>query len=279
MLSSTLKVGICQISTTYQIEQNIAKAVDMVKDAASSGADIVALPEMFLTPYEPDYIRKAKDFTGKAIEELANAALEHGIYIVAGSLPYLQEGGKPFNRSFVFDAKGRVVCFHDKLHLFDCEPPGGPVVRESDIIRKGNHLDTFETPWGLSSVIVCYDIRFTPLLQLLADRGVVLLFVPAAFSLSTGRAHWEMLVRLRAVEIQGFVVGVQPAYNPDLKYIPWGHSIVSNPWGEVLMDAGKEEVVKVVDIDMEEVEKIRMSFPLLEHRRSDLYSTTWLGNR
>ncbi len=278
MHGSILKVGICQLRTTYDIEKNMSRAIEMTSDAARLGADIVALPEMFLCPYEPDHIKKSMAFASRALEGLRKSALEHGIYIVAGSLPYTRHGGKPFNRSFVFDTGGRVVCFHDKLHLFDCEPPGGPVVRESDIIKEGHHLDTFMTPWGMAAVIVCYDIRFTPLLQLLADRGVVLLFVPAAFSISTGRAHWEMLVRLRAVEIQGFVVGIQPAYDPGLKYVPWGHSIVANPWGDVLMDAGKEEVVEVVDIDMEDAGRIRGSFPLLDHRRLDLYSTEWRDN-
>lgn len=126
-------------------------------------------------------------------------------------------------------------------------------------------------------MIVCYDLRFAPLAQLLADKGVMMLFVPAAFSLATGRAHWEMLVRIRALEIQGFVVGVQPAYNPDIRYVPHGHSLIAAPWGQVLHDAGGEETVDVVRIDLSEIDEIRGRFPLLDHRRRDLYLTEWLG--
>jgi predicted amidohydrolase len=124
---------------------------------------------------------------------------------------------------------------------------------------------------------VCYDIRFTPLAQILIERDVRLLFIPAAFSLTTGKAHWEMLVRLRAVELQAFVIGVQPAYNPSLAYIPWGHSMVASPWGDVLLDAGTSETVQVVKLDLREIEKIKAQFPLSAHRRFDLYQTIWKG--
>jgi len=163
------------------------------------------------------------------------------------------------------------------VHLFDCNPPGGPAIRESDIIRPGEALGVFETPWGAASVVVCYDIRFAPLAQILADRNVRMLFVPAAFSLATGNAHWEMLVRIRALEIQGFVVGVQPAQNSELGYAPYGHSLIASPWGRVLHDAGPGEALDVVNVDLEEITLIREKFPLLAHQRRDLYQTSWLG--
>lgn len=148
---------------------------------------------------------------------------------------------------------------------------------ESDFIMPGDALGSFETPWGPASVIVCYDIRFSPVAQILADKNIRLLFVPAAFSLSTGTAHWEMLVRVRALEIQGFVVGVQPAHNPGLRYVPYGHSLISSPWGRILYDAGQEDAADVVNIDLSEIRDIRERFPLLAHRRRDLYTTSWLG--
>jgi len=270
-----LTVGMCQPRLVYAPQDNIDKALSLIDEAAGQGAEVAVLPEMFSTPYEPSAIRSAVPLTPCALQRLSDKARRHGIYVVAGSLPYAAKGPKPFNRACVFDPEGRIIHTHDKLHLFDCEPPGGPSVRESMTAMPGSELGVFKTPWGTAAVLVCYDIRFTPLIQILVDRGVSLLFVPAQFSTATGKAHWEMLLRVRALEIQGVVVGVQPAQNPALAYVPFGHSITAGPWGEVLGDAGTEETVSVVRVDMDECARIRSVFPLIEHRRTDLYRTVW----
>jgi len=272
-----LAIGICQIRQVYDIQANIDNALALVGRAADKGAKIAVLPEMFFTPYEPAFIRKAAPFSESALELLQALAKRREIFIIAGSMPWPSGQKRLFNRAHVIDSRGEVIHRHDKIHLFDCNPPGGPKVVESETIVPGNMLGIFTTPWGNAAVIVCYDIRFTPLAQLLADRDVRLLFVPAAFSLATGKAHWELLLRLRAVEIQAFVVGVQPATNPELGYVPWGHSIMASPWGDVLKDAGTEEAVEVVYIDLAEIDAIRARFPLRAHRRNDLYETRWKG--
>lgn len=273
----TVAIGICQIIQGYDFEENLSRALGMIDEAACKGADIVALPEMFFTPYEPFCIRAAAPLAVKAKDLIRQRAKRHGIIVIAGSMPWEGDGKRFFNRAFVFDREGNTTYSHDKIHLFDCTPPEGPAVKETDVIRPGNSLGTFQTPWGNASVIVCYDIRFSPVAQLLADQDVNLLFVPAAFSTATGTAHWEMLVRSRAVEMQAYVIGVQPAHNPLLKYIPYGHSMIASPWGEVILDAGRDEAVKIVHIDLDEIQAIRAKFPLLAHRRKDLYSTTWQG--
>ena len=270
-------VGVCQNLQSYDIEHNIAKSATMVDEAADKGADIVVFTEMFSTPYEPKAIRSAEQFSMKALDVMKAKALSRKIHIVAGSLPWTSQGNRLFNRAHVIGPDGEIIYHHDKIHLFDCTPPGGPSVKESEGITPGGSLGHFTTPWGNASVIVCYDIRFTPLAQILIERDVRLLFIPAAFSLTTGKAHWEMLVRLRAVELQAFVIGVQPAYNPGLAYIPWGHSMAASPWGDVLLDAGTAETVRVVRLDLTEIEKIRAQFPLHAHRRFDLYETMWKG--
>ncbi|NLW66517.1 MAG: carbon-nitrogen hydrolase family protein, partial [Bacteriovoracaceae bacterium] len=256
---------------------NLSRAYGMIDDAAQKGAEIAVLPEMFFSPYEPVSIRSAAYLAERAAEGLRERAARHGIMIVAGSMPWRGDGRRFFNRSFVFGRSGEDLYQHDKIHLFDCSPPGGPSVMESDFIMPGDALGSFETPWGPASVIECYDIRFSPVAQILADKNIRLLFVPAAFSLSTGTAHWEILVRVRALEIQGFVVGVQPAHNPGLRYVPYGHSLISSPWGRILYDAGQEDAADVVNIDLSEIRDIRERFPLLAHRRRDLYTTSWLG--
>jgi predicted amidohydrolase len=276
-MNDQVPIGICQIRQGYDFPANVDRAVAMVERAASLGARIVALPEMFFTPYEPAAILKAARHSASALDRLVRAATESEIWIVAGSMPWPSPEERLFNRSFVIGPDGRVVHRHDKIHLFDCTPPGGPAVRESQTIVAGNTLGDFATPWGTASVVVCYDIRFSPLVQLLSARDVRFLFVPAAFSLATGRAHWEMLVRLRAVELQAFVIGVQPARNDDLAYVPWGHSLVASPWGEVLCDAGPDETVALVQADTAEIDRIRAQFPLRAHHRNDLYATLWKG--
>ncbi len=276
-MNDQLALGICQIRQGYDIQANIEKAISLINRAADSGARIACLPEMFFTPYEPASIRKAAPLSESALERLQGLAKDRGMYIVAGSMPWPSGQKRLFNRSHVIDSSGEVIHYHDKIHLFDCNPPGGPKVVESATIEPGSALGDFATPWGTAAVIVCYDIRFTPLTQLLAEKEVRLLFVPAAFAHATGRAHWEMLIRLRAVELQAFIAGVQPATNPELGYVPWGHSIVASPWGEVIMDAGMDETVQVVQIDLAEIDAIRAQFPLRSHRRNDLYETRWKG--
>lgn len=271
----SISIGICQLRQGYDFENNLSRAFAMIDAAASMKADIVVLPEMFLTPYEPASIRSSAAYVQRALDDLKEISARLGVYIVAGSMPAGGDGTLYYNRAHVFGQDGQIVYRHDKIHLFDCKAPGGPRVKESDVIMPGDSCGTFDTPWGRASVIVCYDIRFTPLTQILAERGICLLFVPAAFSLATGPAHWEMLVRMRAVEIQGFVVGVQPAYNPELKYVPYGHSIIASPWGDVIIDAGENESLEVVTLDLAEVKRIRQRFPLLAHRRKDLYTTSW----
>lgn len=271
----SISVGVCQLKQAYDFEKNLSKALAMIDEAVSRGSDIVVLPEMFFTPYENASIRSAAALTSNAEAALKEKAAKLGTYIVAGSMPAEANGRRFFNRSYVFDRNGKEVFRHNKIHLFDCNPPGGPKVKESDVIMPGNSLGSFDTPWGMSSVIICYDIRFSPLAQLLADEDIRFLFVPAAFSLSTGDAHWKMLLRMRSVEIQSFVIGVQPAYNSDLKYVPYGHSMITSPWGDVVLDAGIDEVVEVMKLDLAQVESIRGRFPLLSHRRKDLYNTIW----
>jgi omega-amidase len=277
LAENKVKIGICQLKQDLDISSNIRKAADIAEKAAGNGADIVVLPEMFLCPYEPFYIKKAVRSAEYAIDVLKKTALSNRIYIVAGSVPWPTGEAKPYNRAFVINPAGEEIFFHDKMHLFDCDPSGGMKVVESATVHAGNTLGAFETPWGMCSVIVCYDIRFTPLTQLLANMGVRILFIPAAFSMTTGPAHWEMLVRMRAMELQGYVAGVQPARNNGFNYIPYGHSIVAGPFGEVIADLGEEESLRVIDIDMNECDNLKKRFPLLEHRRSDLYRTVWLN--
>ncbi|OPZ60284.1 MAG: 2-oxoglutaramate amidase [Deltaproteobacteria bacterium ADurb.Bin510] len=269
-----LKLGLCQLWQDYDLESNRARAYELARQAADGGAQIIALPEMFACAYEPAAILALAEIAPDISEDCAELAHELGCYLVAGSLP-LRVDGRLKNRAQVFGPDGSLVHVHDKLHLFDCQPPDGPLVRESATVSAGDELKTFETPWGRAAVLICYDLRFSPLTEILASQDVRLLFVPAAFSLATGQAHWEMLVRLRAVELQGYVVGIQPATNHGLAYVPWGHSMVAGPWGEIAALAGSAAELLLVELDLAAIEQTRARFPLKRHHRSELYSTRW----
>lgn len=269
-----LKIGLCQPLQDYDYRSCCERAFAQVRQAVAAGAEIAVLPEMFACPYEPAAIKSLKSETHAISAACAELAQELGCYLVAGSLPF-ELDGELRNRAQVFGPDGALRHVHDKLHLFDCQPPDGPLVRESDTLSPGRNLNTFETPWGRAAVLICYDLRFAPLTELLAQADVRLLFVPAAFSLATGRAHWEMLVRLRAVELQGFVIGVQPATNTALGYVPWGHSLVADPWGEVVAAADSEPQALLAELDLDLIDSTRARFPLKLHHRHDLYTTRW----
>lgn len=277
MSEGKLKISMIQLKQGWDIKGNIEKAKSLLDKAAESRADIAVLPEMFLCPYEPHYIKKAQKNSLEAIETLKSSAQKNNMLIVAGSVPVCEDKQRPYNRSIVINSEGKEIFKHDKIHLFDCSPPGGPAFVESSFTRPGDKLGSFDTIWGKCSVIVCYDIRFTALTSLLGDMGVKILFIPAAFSTSTGPAHWEMLVRMRAIELQGFVIGVQPAFNSEHNYISYGHSIAAGPFGQVIADAGTDETVKTIEIDTNECDKLKEVFPLLKHWRTDLYRTVWLN--
>ena len=190
--------------------------------------------------------------------------------MVGGSLPEL-DGDKVYNTSYVFDPTGRCVAHHRKMHLFDIDVAGGQRFRESDTLSAGNEITVFDTPWGKMGLCICFDLRFQELAQLMALEGAQVLLVPAAFNMTTGPAHWELLFRQRAVDNQCFTVGVSPARDEQGSYVAYGNSIAVDPWGAVLCRAGAEETTLYADLDVERLEAVRAQLPILSARRTDLY--------
>ena len=266
-----MKVSLLQMKTAATPAENIIKIREMLKQAKTEGADIAILPEMCCCPYENSaFVQFAMERNSSFLTEIAGMAKEFGLYIIAGSVPLLSKG-KIYNASFVYDNKGEYVCAHRKTHLFDINVEGGQYFMESDTFTAGKDVTTFNTPWGKMGLIICYDIRFPELSRLLALEGVQAIFVPAAFNMTTGPAHWELSFRMRALDNQVFMVGCAPARDMESSYTAWGHSMVTDPWGSIIGQMDETEGILTVELDMTRVDTVRQQLPLLKHRRTDLY--------
>ena len=270
-MKHTLTVAQVQMRVTRDKAENIAAACRLIRRAAEQGAEFVMLPEMFCCPYENSAFRPyGEEQDGPAQRALSALAAALGIWIVGGSIPELEEN-RVYNTSFVYDSAGRQVARHRKMHLFDISVEGGQTFRESDTLSPGGEITVFDTPWGKMGLCICFDLRFEELARLMALRGARVIFVPAAFNMTTGPAHWELLFRQRAVDNQLWTVGTSPARSESETYVAWGHSIVCDPWGSVLHQCGAGEEISITSLDLHRVESVRRQLPILRARREDIY--------
>lgn len=271
-----LTLAICQMKVQTDKELNLQRAEEMITNAAVQGARLIVLPEIFNSPYQaalfPDY---AEIFPGQTSNFLSRMAEKHSICLVGGSIVEKDETNKIYNSSYVFDENGELIKKYRKAHLFDIDLPGRISFKESATLSPGNDLAVFNYDSIPAGLMICYDIRFPELARVLALEGARLLIIPAAFNLTTGSAHWDLLMRCRAVDNQLFVVAASPARNPDASYQAWGHSMIVDPWGTVIAEADEEEAIILAELDFSLVEKIRKELPLLKQRRTDLYQINY----
>lgn len=266
-----MRVALIQMAVTEDRAANLRTACEKLRQAAEQGADMAVLPEMFCCPYENRCFRPYGEGPGgPAQQALAQTAAETGMYVVGGSIPEL-EGGKVYNTSYVYGPDGSQLAKHRKAHLFDIDVEGGQRFKESDTLSPGNAITTFETKFGTMGLCICFDLRFQELARCMCLRGAKVIFVPAAFNMTTGPAHWELLFRQRAVDNQCFTVGVSPARDEAGPYVAYGNSIAVDPWGTVLCRAGAEEATLYADLDLGRLEAVRAQLPILSARRTDLY--------
>ena len=274
-----LKLGLCQMKVTADKAENLRHARELIDKAAAGGAELVMLPEMFNCPYEnaafPVYAEPAG---GESWQMLSRAAKENGVYLVGGSVPEL-EAGKIYNTSFLFDREGRELARHRKVHLFDIDVPGGQRFKESDTLTAGDQITLVDTPWGKIGVAICFDIRFAEFFRVMGDGGAVLIAIPAAFNMTTGPAHWDLTFRMRAIDQQCFVAGCSPARDESASYVAYGNSLVADPWGSFPLHMDEKEHVRVVELDLADLEKYRGQIPILSGRRKDLYRTERLEKK
>ena len=265
-------MAVIQLSSTQDPEENLQEIGAFVREAAERGAQAAALPECAL--YRGlEMERYAQDVPGgAAVRRLAQLARETGLWLHCGSLyERAPQGGRPDNCTLVIRPDGTLAGKYRKLHPFDVAVPNGPAVRESDQIRPGEEIVTVDAgdlgTWGLS---ICYDLRFGELYRLMALEGAQVLFVPANFTLNTGRDHWEVLIRARAIE-NGCYVVAPGQFGPGPEFPAFGRSMVADPWGNVIARAPDRPGVILADIDLDYVDEIRRRVGTLDNRRRDKY--------
>ena len=266
-----MRVALIQMPVTSVKEQDLETACQKIREAKAAGADFAVLPEMFCCPYDTAQFRAYGEENGGPVQQALSAlARELELYIVGGSIPELSSG-RVFNTCYVYGRDGNLLAKHRKVHLFDIDVAGGQRFKESDTLTPGSQITTFETEFGTMGLCICFDFRFEELARCMCLRGARVLFVPAAFNMTTGPAHWELLFRQRAVDNQCFTVGVSPSRNENAGYVAYGNSIAVDPWGSVLCRAGTEETTLYADLDLDRVSAIRQQLPILSARRTDLY--------
>jgi predicted amidohydrolase len=268
-----MRAAAVQLNSTDDKDRNLSAADRLTREAAAGGAELVVLPEKFNVLGTPDdYRREAETLDGPVIGWAREVAGELGIDLVAGSIVERREGrDKLSNTSVHVGPDGELKAVYRKIHMFDVVV-GGQTYRESETEEAGDDVVLSETADGVPlGLTVCYDLRFPELFRILAVRGARILTVPAAFTKVTGQAHWDVLVRARAIENQAFVVAADQTgtHPPDKE--SFGGSIIVDPWGEVLARAGEGEAVVAADLDLSRQDEVRDQLPSLANRMPGAY--------
>jgi deaminated glutathione amidase len=265
------RIALFQSNTGIDPAINARALADAVEQAASGGAEMLFTPEMSGL-LDRDSARAAKVIRPQAEDQVLaavrEAAQRHRIWLHIGSLAVLVDDGKVANRGFVIDREGQVRATYDKIHLFDVDLPTGESWRESSVYAAGKGVVLANgTPVGRLGLTICYDLRFPGLFARLAESDADVIAVPAAFTVPTGKAHWHVLLRARAIEAGLFVVAAAQVGHHEDGRNTFGHSLVVDPWGDILLDMGEEQGVGFADIDLKRISDVRSRIPALNHRR------------
>ena len=262
-------IACIQNCATDNLNQTIQDCEVLSREAYDAGADLICLPEFFsylnlnekgldVAPF-----RESEHPTLAAFQELS---LKLQVWILLGSIAIYDSQGKKRNRSILLNPRGEIEVRYDKIHMFDVNLPNGEVYRESDVFSPGNKAVTASLPWGELGLTVCYDLRFPHLYRSLAHAGADVISVPAAFTRTTGQAHWHVMLRSRAIETGAYVVA-PCQYGDHGRAKTYGHSLIIDPWGRILADGGEDRGYIIAEVDMEEVKNARRMIPALEHDR------------
>lgn len=267
---SKVRIACIQVNADDNLPKNVEAACDLVREAARAGAELIGLPEnvALMAASEEQRLSNAKrPAEHPALKAFAAVAKETGTWVQAGSVAALRADGTLANHAFLFDPQGNTVADYEKIHMFDVDLPDGSRYRESSMFHPGDKAVLAETPWGLLGMTICYDLRFPHLYRDLAQAGATMLTVPAAFTKVTGDAHWEVLLRARAIECGAFVFAPCQTGNHPGGRRTCGHSLIIDPWGTVLADGGTEVGFVMAECDMAEVDRVRGILPALQHDR------------
>ena len=271
----TSKVAVLQMSTQANVEENLAQAEHLIRQATEQGAQLAVLPEVFACYDSNKYLAiAAQEITedGLIRSSLAQWAKQYQVYVVAGTLPIFPDDSasslKVFSRCFLYDQQGLEVCHYDKIHLFDVDVADKQQsYRESNLFMPGNQVQVVDTPFGKIGMTICYDLRFPLLFQAMRDQGAEIFVVPAAFTYKTGEAHWKSLLQARAIEHQCYVLAANQCGWHDEKRKTYGHSMIIDAWGEVQAKLEDQVGVAIADIDLSSLASIRAAMPVAEHKK------------
>ncbi|WRT65893.1 uncharacterized protein IL334_002844 [Kwoniella shivajii] len=274
-------------SLTSSKANNISVAKRAVEEAASSSPkpNLIVLPEIWNSPYAVNAFREYSEKIpkigskngevgdeGETVKAMRQMAINNNVWLIGGSIPQKDERtDEIFNTCTVYDPDGTLVAIHQKVHLFDIDIPGKQTFKESDTLTGGKTLTTFVTPFGKIGLGICYDIRFPEMATIAARQGCVAMIYPAAFNTTTGPMHWSLLQRGRAIDNQIYVAMCSPARHPEASYQAYGHSMVVNPLGDILVEAGHQPTTVYADIDVDLLATTRRNLPITIQRRFDVY--------
>jgi len=266
-----MKIACIQINSGADMNANIARARTLAADAAAQGAEFVAMPENVFLMEAPGQKDKRVFYSEQehpGVVASMRMAQDYQCWLLVGSVAVkIDDSGKTVNRSLLMNSKGEIVARYDKIHLFDVELPNGETYAESARFLSGKQLRVADVPGAKLGMTICYDVRFAYLYRALAKAGADILAVPAAFTQTTGEAHWHILLRARAIETGCFVIApAQTGTHPGMRKT-FGHALIIDPWGKILADAGTEEGVIIADIDIAQVAQVRARIPALQHDR------------
>ncbi|HSE78111.1 MAG TPA: carbon-nitrogen hydrolase family protein [Alphaproteobacteria bacterium] len=269
-MSGKFTVACVQTNSTRDVAENLSAIVPMIGEARRRGATLVCLPEVvgMIEPRRRLLLEKVEtEETNRGLAGFRETAKRLSLWLLVGSLSVKVGPDRVANRSYLIDQDGAVRASYDKIHMFDVSLEGGESYRESATFRAGETAMLADTPWGPLGMTVCYDLRFPQLYRALAQAGAMYLTIPAAFTRPTGRAHWQVLVRARAIETGCFVFAAAQCGEHAEGRRTYGHSLIVAPWGEILAEAGEEVGVITAEIDPAKVDEARRMVPSLQHDR------------
>ena len=262
------QIAVAQIDTQSNLDANLDKIREMTAQAGAAKARLIAFPEN-AEYIGPNLAEHAHPLVGEVSQFFQDIAVKHNIYVQCGSITEINDYGLPYNSSLLFSNWGRLIAKYHKIHMFDLDS-GEMRVQESRRNEAGDEIVLCQTRIARMGMTICYDLRFPELFRILAQEGAQVVFVPSNFTYDTGKAHWETLLRARAIENSCYIVAAnQCGQKP--KYRAYGHSMVIDPWGEVIAEAGEGEELLFAEIDTEKIEEVRRRLPSFSNRRTDVY--------
>ncbi|MAK09121.1 MAG: amidohydrolase [Rhodobacteraceae bacterium] len=264
------KVACIQNCAGEILQDNLNRISELVSGAAKAGSELICLPEFYSVLFKNDYEYVSDQFIWEDHYVLSHAkklAQKNNVWLLMGSIPVLDGHKTIRNRSVILSPDGAIADYYDKIHLFDVNIKDGQTYRESDYVKSGDRLVVSDLPWGKLGLTVCYDLRFSHLYRLLAQAGALFITIPSAFTYKTGEAHWEVLVRARAIESGSFVFAPSQCGVRTWGRKTFGHSLIVSPWGEILADGGSNEGFIMAEIDSLAVRKCRKMIPSLSNNK------------